>query len=68
MRSINLSTPNGDMLLEITDELEKHVATRNGIPRSSVTDSMIIGFFREAADVAFQKAAAEYLESDGTNT
>lgn len=68
MRSINLSTDKGDMVLEVTDALEVHVAKRNGIPSNAVTDAMIISFFREASNVAFQKAAAEYLEADGKNT
>lgn len=68
MRSINFSTDKGDIILEVTDALEERVAKRNGLPANAVTDAMIIGFFREASNVAFQKATAEYLESDGKNT
>lgn len=68
MRSINLQTADGDMQLEVTNELETYIAKRNGIPDSAVTDSMIVMFFREASDVAFRKATSEYIEDNGKNT
>ena len=68
MRNVRFSTPQGELDLEVSDALVEHVAKRNSIPRDAVSDMMLVQFFREASNVALEKAAAEYLESDGTNT
>jgi hypothetical protein len=68
MRRINLSTPGGNMELEVTQALEEHIAKKHSVPASAVTDSMIVRFFRDASDTAFKRAAAEYLDSDGKDT
>ena len=60
MRRITLSTPNGNVDLEVTQALEEHIARRHAVPTSAVTDSMILRFFRDASDTAFKRAAAEY--------
>lgn len=68
MRNVTFKTPEGDLSIEVTDALVKRVATINGIPSDAVSDRMILGFFREASDVALRKALDEYLDSNGSAT
>jgi hypothetical protein len=68
MRSIKIQSRDGQLELEITPALAARVALRNSVTEDTVTDSMILAFFREASNFAFEKAAAEYLENDVTHT
>jgi hypothetical protein len=68
MRSIKIQTEQGQMELQVAPALSALLAKRNGVPEDALTDGMILGFFREASDVAFQRATAEYLDTDGKTT
>ena len=68
MRSIKLESVQGQLELEVSPALTALLAKRNGIPEDALTDAMILNFFREASDVAFQRATTEYLDTDGKNT
>lgn len=68
MRTISFKTQSGDVNLEVAQKLVDHIASKNGIVSSAVSDSMILGFFREASDSALRKAAAEYLNPDGEDS
>lgn len=68
MRNITFKTPEGDLSIEVADALVNRVATINCVPSDAVSDRMILGFFREASDVALRKALDEYLDSDGSAT
>jgi hypothetical protein len=67
-KTIKIQTPDGQLELEVTPALAARVASHNSITIDAVSDVMILQFFREASNTAFQKAAREYLVSDGTNT
>ena len=56
------------MELQVTPALSALLAKRNGVPEDALTDGMILGFFREASDVAFQRATTEYIDTDGKTT
>jgi hypothetical protein len=68
MKTIKFQTPDGQLELQVTPALAACVASRNGIPETAVTDAMILSFFREASNSAFERAVATYLENDGKNT
>lgn len=68
MKTIKFQTPDGQFELEVTPALTARVALKNGISDVDVTDTMILGFFREASNSAFERAVATYLDDDGTNT
>ena len=68
MRKISYQTREGNIEIEIAEELVRRVATRNGIPPSAVSDMMILNFFREASDNALARADQGYLNHNGTDT
>lgn len=68
MRKISYQTPAGNIELEVSDVLIKHVATRNGIPSDAVSDMMLLHFFRDASDGAMARADQRYLDSNGTDS
>ena len=68
MRKISYQTVAGNIDLEVSEVLVKHVATRNGIPVDAVSDMMLLHFFREASDGAMERADQRYLDNDGTDS
>ncbi len=58
----------GDIEIEVSDQLVEIVAQRVGVAPSSVSNEMIFGFFKEASNVALDRAAAEYVTPDGKDT
>jgi len=68
MRTISFKTKSGDVELEVTQPLIDHIARKKSLPVDAISDSMILGFFRDASDSALKKAAAEYLDSDGEDS
>lgn len=68
MRTISFKTNVGNAEIEVTSALVEHISKKNCIPSDAVSDAMILSFFRDASNAAFQKAATEYLDSDGKDT
>lgn len=68
MRKITRQSPAGDIEIEVSDQLVEIIAQRIGITPDSVSNEMLFGFFKEASNVALDRAAAEYVTPDGKDT
>jgi hypothetical protein len=68
MRKITRQSTAGDIEIEISDQLIEIIARRSGIDADSVSSEMLFGFFKEASNIALDRAAAEYVTSDGKDT
>lgn len=68
MRKIKYDNQFGEMELEVQDQFVSYIASRNGVQLEELTDTDILVFFNLVSNVALDRAAAEYVETNGTNT
>lgn len=68
MRKIRYQTQAGNMEVEVAEDFVSLIARRKGVQIEAISDDDILGFFNIATSTALDRAAAEYVADNGTNT